>query len=125
MDTLTPADFNALFERVCVYVDMKGAYSREEIDERMDKARKIMKSLSGKTKKERTKRRYKGYSKQMRKLVSHGFADRTLDEAMAHPRGKVALTLQHGLKKAKEILLRRKKKEKQENKRSLRGIHWH
>lgn len=45
---------------------------------------------------------------QLKKVLHHGFGERTIDEAVARPRGLEGLTLRFGAGKAKEILLHRK-----------------
>jgi anaerobic ribonucleoside-triphosphate reductase len=119
MDFLPDKEFHPIFERVSRKVNLKGAGSPAEINERLkkqikkekEKTRMIKEAISKGYAEKRALTRWlkkiRMSRKDLKKLIFSGFGRRTIDEAIARPHGKVALTLRHGRKKAKEILLER------------------
>ena len=110
MDSLTAVDFNDLFGRVCLYVDMKRAFTAEEIDRRLDAARKRNIERLKKTKSKAEKFRLRRAIRLNRQLKERGFSRTAINRAIANPRGLIALTFRFGLRRAKEIRLRLKSK---------------
>jgi len=110
MDFLPDREFHPIFDRVSRKVNLKGAGSPREINRRLklkiDGYKYLRKKkalhLFGISKKEA-----RLGIRDLKKLIFAGFGRRTIDEAIAKPRGKVSLTLRYGRKKAKEILLER------------------
>ena len=98
-------EFHKIFDRVSKIVNFKGAGTPQEIIRRLNRKIKEYSYPSGNTPlaQLRAKRRISD----LENLISAGFARRTIDEAVANPQGEVALTLKHGRKKAKDILLNR------------------
>jgi len=108
MDFLPDKEFHPIFDRVSRKVDLKGAGTPAEINERL--TRKI-KEYKRQLKKKRLKpSRVKRLISGLRGLIFSGFGRRAIDEAIANPRGEVALTLRYGREKAKEILVERARK---------------
>lgn len=105
MDFMPDKEFHGIFDRVTYRVSLKGAGTPAEVNEKLRHKIKAYKYLQEKErlKKDRARRLISQY----RKLIFAGFGRRTIDEAVARPQGKVALTLQYGRKKAREILLAR------------------
>jgi hypothetical protein len=119
VDFMPDREFHPMFDRVSKKVNLKGAGSPAEINNRLTKAIKkeeekikMIKeainegyakrsALTTWLKKIRTDIKYD------KQLIFAGFGRRTIDEAITRPRGKVALTLRYGRKKAKDILLER------------------
>lgn len=119
MDFMPDREFHPLFERVSKRVNLKGAGSPAEINERLTKKVKKDKekiSMINEAIREgyaksgplsRWKRKVKNDIENTKQLIFQGFGRRTIDEAVARPTGRVALTLRYGNKKAKDILLER------------------
>jgi len=105
MDFMSDKEFNELFDRISRIVDLEGAGSPEEIIARLNQKVEKDQYLSGKN--ELTLFHARGRIPKLKKLISGGFARRTIDEAIANPRGKIALTLKYGRERAKDILLKR------------------
>ena len=105
MDFIPDKEFHKIFNRVSKKVNLKGASTPEDVNRRLKQKIKEYSYLSGKTPlaQFRTKRRIS----HLKNLISAGFGRRTIDEAVANPRGKVALTLKYGREKARDILLHR------------------
>jgi hypothetical protein len=119
VDFMIDREFHPIFDRVTRKVNLKGAGSPAEINERLTKHIKkekkkikmIKEAISeGHINKQATRKWLKKIRvsiKDLKQLMSAGFGRRTIDEAISRPHGKVALTLRYGRKKAKEILLER------------------
>jgi len=105
VDFMLDKEFNHLFNRISKKVNLKGAGTPQEINRRLNRKIKEYSYLSGTTSlgRFRAKRRISD----LKKLIFAGFGRRTIDEAVAKPQGKVALTLKYGREKAKDILLAR------------------
>jgi len=105
VDFIPDKEFHKLFNRVSRKVNLKGAGTPQEINRRLNWKIKEYSYLSGTTPlaQFRAKRRISD----LENLISAGFGRRTIDEAVAKPRGKVALTLRYGRQRAKDILLAR------------------
>ena len=106
MDFMPDIEFHFIFDRVTRTVSLKGCTSVNDINKRIkNKVKQIKKEAH---KKRGGKARYS--VSQLRKLLFRGFGRRTINEAIVDPNGKISLTLQHGRKKAREILLARARK---------------
>ncbi len=108
LDFIPDKDFNIIFHRVSRKIDLKGAGTPAEINRRLKDKIYDYKALQKKRrlKPQVARRRISD----LKKLIFRGFARRTIDEAVAHPQGKVALTLKYGRKEARKILLERGRK---------------
>lgn len=102
MDFIPDKEFHKIFNRVSKKVNLKGAGTPQEINRRLNRKIKEYSYLTGKTPlaQFRAKRRISD----LKKLIFAGFGRRTIDEAVANPRGKVAFTLKYGREKARDIL---------------------
>ncbi len=109
MDTIPDREFIHIFNRTARYIDVKGAYDPRELDDRMRKIQKAMLIRKHKSKTDAEKWKYHRKQKNIKKLRDHGFSRRVIEEAIADPYGKIALTLKHGFKKAEDILLKRRR----------------
>ena len=96
MDYLPDHEFNEIFDRVSKKVDLRGANSPKEVNRRLKQ--KI---------KEYPPRLSSGWISFLKRLMFAGFGRRTIDQAVADPRGLVSLTLRFGRQKARDILLDR------------------
>ena len=113
MDFLPDREFHPIFDRTSRKVNLKGAGSSAEINRRL-----ILKSDGYKYLQKKKALHVFGISEKeakcgirdLKKLIFRGFGRRTIDEAVARPRGKVALTLRYGRENAKDILLERSRK---------------
>lgn len=105
MDFIPDKEFHKVFNRVSKKVNLKGAGTPQEINRRLNWKIKEYSHVTGKTPLAQfcAKRRISD----LKKLIFAGFGRRTIDEAVANPQEKVALTLKYGRKRAKDILLDR------------------
>ena len=108
MDFMVDKEFHQIFDRVSRKVDLKGAGTPAEINERLKQKIEAYEYL--RKKKRLAQRVAKRRISDLKNLMFAGFGRRTIDEAIANPQGKVALTLRYGPEKAKEILLARARK---------------
>jgi hypothetical protein len=129
LDFLPDREFHPLFKRVSQKINLKGCETKQDIDGRL-------KSRINRLKNRKRELRKHGYSsgaldrnrEQWVKLLDHNFGGRTMDEAIARPRGIEGLTLKYGASKASEILYRRsrsrlrRKRQSLRDRRRLRGI---
>jgi len=108
VDFIPDKEFHKIFNRVSKKVDLKGADTPQEINRRLNRKIKEYSHSSGITPlaQFRARRRIS----ELENLMSAGFGRRTIDEAVANPREKVALTLKYGRKKARDILLARERR---------------
>jgi len=106
LDFMPDREFHPLFDRTSKRVNLQGCETPEEINARLIRRIKEQKAIYGNT----PLSPFQGENKVagIRTLINAGFGRRTIDEAMARPRGKVALTLKYGRDKALRIEKRRK-----------------
>lgn len=110
MDKLPRREYNDIFRRAAVDVNMHGCKSARAIKQRMIFAEEQLKkyALHARQKGEKKAEIYLwGIRKKIRVLRRQGFAERAIDEATENPNDDVGLTLRYGLKKALEINRRR------------------
>ena len=119
MDSLTDREFMGIFERMTEYIDLADCETPEDIERKMISAIKLMKRARDRGKKPSTRKKWSGRIKLIRTLgrdgvlaktlkkTRMGFAARTMEYAMIHPRSRLSLTLQYGKKTARKILRRR------------------
>lgn len=105
MDFIPDREFNEVFHRVSRKVDLKGAGTPAEINERLYQKIRAYRLL--RKKKRLNSKVARRRISDLKRLIFAGFGRRTIDEAIAKPQGKVALTLRYGRKRAKDILLAR------------------
>ncbi len=92
MNSFDQQDLQRMFPRVSRVVEFRGANTPTEVNERIQtKIDEFPPKLSP------------GWSAFLRKVIPwFGFA--TIDEAIANPRGEVALTLKYGRETAKQVV---------------------
>ena len=125
MDSLSDPDFVDIFDRVTGYIDVEACKTPEDIEWEMMAAIAIMRRGVRKAKRASTRKKWGGrikllgilgtdgipaISEKLRGKIRMGFAYRVIQFAEAHPRSRVALTLQYGKEKAKKILRERLQK---------------
>jgi uncharacterized protein with von Willebrand factor type A (vWA) domain len=86
-------------------VNLKGALTPEDIDERLDKAQEKYRKEARESKSESERRRLYKKAKGIEILQDRDFAEATVKEALNNRFGIVNLTLNFGLKKAEEMKL--------------------
>jgi len=103
-------EFHQVFDRVSRVVNLKEAYGVNAVNQRIElvyhklEGEKLDRRLADK----RVPKWINYDQEQLVKLLKHDrFAERTTNELIAKPYGKVALTIRYGRAKAREILLRR------------------
>ena len=108
MDFIPDKEFHPIFNRVSEVVDLKGAFSVDEVNERLER------TIRGIKRSRRAGRLRKGRAgfieKNLKRLEKAGFGKAVIKQASENPRQIVALTLRYGRKKAKKILLERAKR---------------
>jgi hypothetical protein len=82
--------------------------SPDEIDERMKLVEIKMLRLQHDAKAERTSRYWKSARAHLRVLRKNGFGTKAIKIAINNPKGRVALTLRYGRKRAEEIMRKRR-----------------
>jgi Holliday junction resolvasome RuvABC DNA-binding subunit len=95
-----------MFDRTSKRVNLEGCATAQEINARLK--RKINEYKTTDTEGPLEQFQLEKKIRSLKTLVEAGFARRTIYEAMANPRGKVALTLRYGRKRALHILSKRK-----------------
>jgi hypothetical protein len=108
MDFLPDKEFHRVFDRISEKVDLRGAGTPAEINERLNRKIEEYKYLYGTN--PLAQLQAESRIAPLRTLIFAGFGRRTIIEAIADPHGKVALTLKYGRKKARHILLKRTRK---------------
>jgi len=105
MDSIPSYEFHKIFLRTSCDVDLKGAFTPEDIDERLDEAKEELRNGARKALDPTT--RYALYKKAraIENLQDKGFAAKTTAEASENRYGIVNLTLHYGRKKAEEMKL--------------------
>lgn len=104
MDFMPDKEFHKLFDRISKIVNLAGARTPQEINRRLK--RKINEYRHLPRKDQIPSFFARSRMPDLKKLIFAGFGRRTIDEAIANPRGIVALTLKYGREKARQILRR-------------------
>jgi hypothetical protein len=107
MDFMPDVEFHPIFNRISKLVNLQGCGTPEEINARLNRKINEYKETydTGPFGPFIVQRR----TAPLRTLILRGFGRHCIDEAIAHPHGKVALTLKYGRKNAELILTRRKR----------------
>jgi hypothetical protein len=105
LDTIPDKEFVGIFRRNAKYINLKGAWTPQELDERL----KVMQFRMMQRAIDESSQFTKWWKKArlIKRLREHGFPRRVIDEAMADQHGIYALTLRYGYKRAVEIMLER------------------
>ena len=117
MESLTDKEFNELFDRVTRRVDLTGCRTPEDVNRRLKQKIQEQSYLPGP--KVLALLHVTNRNSFFRNLIP-GFGRRTIDAAVSRPKGIAALTLKHGRKKAKDILLNRARRRLVSNRSSRR-----
>jgi len=105
MDSIPRYEFHKIFRRVSYDVKLKGAFTPEEIDRRLENARKDFRREAKDTEKKSKRKRLYKKAKAIEILQDKGFSEATVREATRNRYGIVNLTLNYGRKKAEEMKL--------------------
>jgi hypothetical protein len=109
LDFIPDREFHGIFMRVSAHIDLRGAFTPEEVNARILSAAKAYKSLA-KSGYMSAKYAYR-HAGNLEKLVytagSTNFGTRAISTARRHPYGIENLTLNYGHGKAVDILLER------------------
>lgn len=108
MDFLPDKEFHKVFDRISRKINLKGAGTPSEINERLKHRIIEIRDEYGHSPLGRLQAEGKVAS--LRGLIFSGFGRRAIDEAIANPTGEVALTLKHGRAYAKHAIENRKRK---------------
>jgi hypothetical protein len=117
MDSLKDKEFNEIFERISMTIDLKGCRTPQDINRRI--RRRIQKESYVAGPRILALLRATNQKSALERLIP-GFGQRTIDEAYANPKGEVALTLKYGRRKAKDILANRERTRRSLNRKYRR-----
>lgn len=106
MDSLKDKEFNEIFERISITIDLKGCKTPGDVNRRLRQKIQEESYLAGP--KILALLHATNQKSALERLIP-GFGRRSIDEAYANPKGTVALTLKYGRTKAKEILANRER----------------
>lgn len=109
MDSISSAEFHKIFNRVTEYIDLKGKFTVEEIEEELRKARKKCLKLRRKAETSQDRAKFKRAAIGYANLLEHDFASRVVYEAKVNPKHLVDMTLRYGKKEAKRRILAQKR----------------
>jgi hypothetical protein len=109
MDSLSSPEFHKIFNRVTEYIDLKGKFMVEEIEEELRKAREKCLKLRRKAETSQDRAKFKRSAIGYGNLLEYGFSSRVVYEANVNPKGIVAMTLKYGKKVAKRRILAQKR----------------
>jgi hypothetical protein len=104
MDEMPDPEFHELFDRTTNYIDLRGKVTVNQISKELWKAREQCKSLYLRAKNMYERANYRNAIAGYDNLIRYGFANRTIKEALANPRGFIANTLIYGKIEAKRRL---------------------
>jgi len=105
MDSVPSYEFHKIFRRVSVNVNLKGAFTPEEIDEKLERAQKKFQIKAKRAATEAKKKRLYKKAKAIEILQDKNFSEKTIAEAISNRYGIVNLTLHYGREKAEEMKL--------------------
>lgn len=105
MDSIPSYEFHKIFRRLSYDVDLKGAFTPEDIDERLAKVQRKFKKEAKRTAASEQRKRLRKKAKAIEILQDKNFAGKTIAEATRSRYGIVNLTLHYGRKKAEEMKL--------------------
>lgn len=105
MDSIPRYEFHKIFRRLSYDVNLKGAFTPEDIDDRLEEAISKFREAARDTMRESERKRLFKKARAIEILKVKGFAERTIREAINNPYGFVSLTLHYDIKKAEEMRL--------------------
>jgi hypothetical protein len=88
-------------------VNLKGAYTPDEVHRRLRRVRRELKRKEQDPEEKTPMKELRQERENISTLISSDFGGRVAGEVRWRPNGMVALTVEHGRKQAKTILLRR------------------
>jgi hypothetical protein len=109
MDAISSFEFHKIFVRVCGFIDFKGKFTVEQIEEELRKARKKCERLHREAENASERAKFKQAAIGYGNLLQYDFASRAIYEANRNQNGVVAMTLRHGYKEAKRRILAQKR----------------
>ncbi len=108
MDFLPDSEFHEIFDRTSKKVNLKGASTAGEINNRIvKKAHRIQNEYGSDP---LSQMQAESRIEPLKKLLFSGFGRRAIDEAIANPQGKIARTLKLDQEEIQRIKARRKRK---------------
>lgn len=105
MDSVPSYEFYKIFGRVSHFVELKGAFNAEVIEERLIMVKEKFRREAKRARGEAERRRLYKKARAIEILLDRNFAGKTIAEAMRNRYGIVNLTLHYGRKKAKAMKL--------------------
>jgi hypothetical protein len=106
MDSIPRYEFAQIFRRVSFDVNLKGAFTPEDIDDRLeDAAGRFREAARGSNVWESERQRLFKKARATELLIARGFAEATIREAISNRYGLVSLTLHYNRVKAEEMKL--------------------
>ena len=109
MDTIPYRQFIGIFQRTTEHVNLKDTMTPEEIDERMKAVEIKMLRLQHEAKTKGASHYWKSARAHLRVLRHDSkFSRNAMKFAIAYPKGRIALTLRYGRKRAEEIMRNRR-----------------
>jgi len=105
MDSVPSYEFHKIFRRVSYDVNLKGAFTPEDIDEQLEKVQKEFRKDAKKARSKSERHQLFKKAKATEILQDRNFSGKTIAEAIANRYGIVNLTLHYGRKKAEEMKL--------------------
>lgn len=104
MDSIPRYEFHKIFRRVSYDVNLKGAFTPEDIDDRLeDAASKFREAARSSNLWESERQRLFKKARATELLIARGFAEATVREAINNRYGFVSLTLHYDREKAEEM----------------------
>lgn len=105
MDSVPSYEFHKIFRRVSYDVNLKGAFTPENIEKRLENAQEGFQSEAKRASTKTGRKRLRKKAKALENLQETNFAEKAIVEAIANPYGIVSLTLHYGRRKAEEMKL--------------------
>jgi hypothetical protein len=105
MDSIPHFEFHRIFRRVSYDVNLRGAFTPEDIDDRLEEAISKYREAARDTMRDFERKRLYKKAKALEILKDKGFAEATIREAVNNPYGFVSLTLHYDRRKAEEMRL--------------------
>lgn len=103
MDSIPSYEFHKIFQRVSYDVNLKGVFTPQDIDDRLEKAAIKFREAARYTLEESERKRLFKKSRSIELLIARGFAEATIREAINNRYGFVSLTLHYNIEKAEEM----------------------
>lgn len=109
MDNIPRYEFYAIFVRIMMYLNLKGKFTAEAINEELreaiERCRKLARKAETATERNKLKHAAIGYGR----LIEYGFPERVIREARMDPYGIIGMTLKYGAPEAKRRILAQKR----------------